>query len=215
MVRPLPDVKPEHDPEPEQAVKMQSFMMTLARGMAVLGGIVLTLLVLLTCVSVGGRLLNTVLHGDMAQAVMPGLADWLIGAGVGPVLGDFELVEAGVAFAIFAFLPLCQITGGHATVDIFTARLPAAVNRWLQGVVDVVFAAVLILIAWRLMVGMQDKMAYSETTFMLQFPVWWAYAASLAAACVAALIGVYVAAARIVEGVSGRIILPGREGMDG
>ena len=188
--------------------------MTLARGMAVLGGAVLTLLIALTCVSVAGRMLNTALHGGVAETVMPGLADWLIEAGIGPITGDFELVEAGVAFAIFAFLPYCQITGGHASVDIFTSRFPQRVNRMIQVVVDVLFAAVLILIAWRLFAGMQDKMRYLETTFMLQLPIWWAYAASFAAACVAAVTGIYVAAIRVVEWRSGQTILDDREGMN-
>ena len=193
---------------------MHRAFMALARFMAVLGGTVLSLVVVITCVSIAGRVLNTFLHGELAQALMPGLADWLIGAGVGPLTGDFELVEAGVAFAIFAFLPFCQITAGHATVDVFTSKMPRGVNRGLQLVVDWVFAAVLILIAWQLYQGLLDKLRYNETTFMLQFPVWWSYAASLFAACTAALVGLYVAAARLVEVVSGRIILDGNGGAD-
>lgn len=191
---------------------MQKLFLGLARAMAVLGGLVLTGLIVLTCISVLGRGLNDFLHGGLAESLFPALAQRLLDMGVGPVLGDFELVEAGVAFAIFAFLPLCQITGGHATVDIFTAHFPAKLNRAIQIVVDIVFAAVLVLIAWRLFEGMQDKAQYNETTFMLQFPIWWAYAASLVAACVAAAVGIYVAAARIVESLGGRVILHGNEG---
>lgn len=193
---------------------MQRLFLALARFMAIIGGVVLTLLVLVTCVSVAGRMLNTALHGALAQSVMPGLADRLIEMGVGPLLGDFELVEAGMAFAIFAFLPLCQITGGHASVDVFTSKMPRPVNRAIQLAVDWVFAAVLVLIAWQLFQGLLEKMHYNETTFMLQFPIWWAYAASLFAATVAALVGLYVAAARAFEIVSGRIILHGHEGAD-
>jgi len=188
--------------------------MALARWMAMIGGTVLTLLVAVTCVSVAGRVLNTFLHGAFAQSVMPGVADWLIEIGVGPLLGDFELVEAGVAFAIFAFLPLCQITGGHATVDVFTSKMPRGVNRAIQLVVDWVFAAVLVLIAWQLYQGLLDKLQYNETTFMLQFPVWWSYAASLFAATIAAVVGIYVAAARLTEILTGRVILHGTEGAD-
>lgn len=176
--------------------------------MAALGGLVLTALVLMTCVSVTGRALNKFLKGDWAQAHVAGLADWLIGLGVAPVSGDVELVEAGVGFAIFAFLPLCQISGAHAKVDIFTAGLGARANRAILMVVDILFAAVLVVIAWRLQVGMVEKAAYSETTFMLQFPVWWAYALALFAAVVAALVGLYVAGARVVEAVTGRTLLP-------
>lgn len=183
--------------------------MALARAMAVTGGAVLTLLVGLTCVSVAGRVLNTALHGALAQALMPGLAERLLGWGVGPILGDFELVEAGMGFAIFAFLPLCQIGRGHATVDIFTAGLPRPARRALEIAIDGVFAAVLILIAWQLWQGLQDKMRYNETTYMLRMPLWWAYAASLFAAVVAALTGVWVALAGVIESLTGREILSG------
>ncbi|MEO0371647.1 MAG: TRAP transporter small permease subunit [Pseudomonadota bacterium] len=176
---------------------MHKAVLTLARAMAVLGGLVLVSLIAVTCVSVAGRILNGWLHGDLLQGFAPGTADWLIGIGVGPLLGDFELVEAGMAFAIFAFLPLCQITRSHASVDIFTSYMPAVLNRVISVLVELVFAAVLILIAQRLYIGTLDKMAYNETTFMLQFPIWWAYGASLVAAIVAALVAVYMPFARL------------------
>ena len=186
---------------------MQQFMNKLARFMAILGGIILTLLVLLTCVSVLGRSLNTLFHSGFAQAVLGDFAQTVLDTGIGPVLGDFEIVEAGIAFAIFAFIPLCQITGGHASVDIFTSALPVKANRFIQMIVEILFAAVLILIAWRLYEGMQSKMRYNETTFLLQFPIWWAYAASFASACVAAFVSVYVAMMRLGEFVTNRELI--------
>ncbi len=193
---------------------MHKSVLAVARGMAVLGGLVLSALIVITCVSVIGGLLNKLAHGAL-DWLAPGLARWMLEAGVGPVFGDTEMVEVGVAFVIFCFLPICQITGGHASVDIFTSKLPDRVNRLIQLVVDLVFAVVLIVIAWRLFEGMQEKLRYNETTYDLQFPIWWSYAASLSAACVAALVGVYVAGARMVEGLSGRVILPRHEGPDG
>lgn len=186
---------------------MHKTMMALARFMAILGGVILTALVILTCISIAGRLLNGFLHGDFMESVAPGFAQWALDLGIGPVTGDFELVEAGVAFAIFAFIPLCQITAGHASVDIFTDRMPASVNRFLRMVTETVFAAVLILIAWKLFDGMMAKKSYNETSFLLQFPIWWSYAASLVGAVLAAIVGVYMAAIRIYEFFTGRILI--------
>ncbi len=187
---------------------MHRLMMGLAKFMAILGGIVLSVLILLTCISVLGRSLNGVFHSDFMTSIAPGFSKWMIDIGIGPVNGDFELVEAGVAFAIFAFIPLCQITSGHASVDIFANAFPKWMNRILRPVIEVVFAAVLILIAWRLYDGMTSKMRYGETTFLLQFPIWWAYAASFAGAVVAALVGVYMACMRVIERVTGRGLVP-------
>ncbi len=179
----------------------------LARGMALLGGGVLTALILLICISVLGRSLNTLLHGWIGQAA-PGFSEWVLGLGIGPINGDFEIVEAGVAFAIFAFLPLCQLNAGHAVVDIFTSKLSPRIDRVLRMLAEVVFAAVLVLIAVQLFGGMMAKMRFGENTFILQFPVWWGYAASFCAAVVAAVVGLYMAAIRIRECATGKEILP-------
>lgn len=179
----------------------------LARFMAVLGGLVLVALILLTGVSVAGRVLNTVLHGSFMQGLAPDLAGRLIALGIGPVNGDYELVEAGMAFAVFAFLPLCQITGSHAYVDVFTAWLPPRASRMLRAVIEVAFALVLVVIAVQLHEGLQSKLRSGQSSLLLQTPVWWNYAASLSGAVIAALAGSYMAIVRVLESVSGRVIL--------
>ncbi|GGE38295.1 TRAP transporter small permease [Actibacterium pelagium] len=177
----------------------------IARFMAIAGGLVLTGLVMLTGFSVLGRGLNTLGHSGLLP---DGLAEALIATGVGPITGDFELVEAGVAFAIFAFLPICQLFGSHATVDVFTNALPSKTNKVIAAFWEVVLSAAILLITWRLYEGMQSKMSYGETTFLLQFPVWWAFGASFVAAVVASLVGVYCAYGRVVEMFTGRRVLP-------
>ncbi|MDK3016866.1 TRAP transporter small permease [Pseudodonghicola flavimaris] len=184
---------------------MHKVMMGLARGMAVAGGVVLSALIVLTCLSIAGRLLNGAFHSSLMQGIAPGLSRWMLDLGVGPINGDFELVEAGVAFAIFAFIPLCQISSGHASVDVLANMLPRGVNRFLRMVTEALFAAVLVLIAWKLFDGMMSKKSYGETSFLLQFPVWWAYGASLIGAVMAAVVGVYMAVVRIIEFLTGRI----------
>ncbi|WP_323780384.1 TRAP transporter small permease [Thalassovita sp.] len=178
---------------------MQRFMNNLARGMAMLGGLVLTFLIVLTCLSVLGRTLNTILHSNFAETILGGLTKTLLDTGVGPISGDFELVEAGIAFSIFAFIPWCQITGGHASVDIFTSALPVRVNRFILMIGEILFALTLILISWKLYDGTMSKMRYGETTFLLQFPIWWAYAISLVGSVVSAIVTVYMAVVRSAE----------------
>jgi TRAP-type C4-dicarboxylate transport system permease small subunit len=152
---------------------MDRFAETLARWSALAGGLVLAALIVMTCLSIAGRA--------------------LAGAGLGPVPGDFELVEAGIAFAVFAFLPWCTLKAGHATVDIFTNGLPMQANRVLLAFWEVVMAATVAFIAWRLYEGAIGKARNGETTFILQFPVWWAYAASLVPAGVTVLVALWSA----------------------
>ncbi|WP_316857832.1 TRAP transporter small permease subunit [uncultured Cohaesibacter sp.] len=191
---------------------MLKAMERIARLMAVVGGLVLVALILLTCLSVVGRSLNTIGHSAALEAISQGLANLLLGTGVGPINGDFELVEAGIAFVIFAFLPVCQIYSSHATVDVFTSLLSNKTNRYIKAFWEVLFCLLMLLITWRLFVGMENKMEYGETTYLLQFPVWWAYAASFAAAVLASIVSVYCAVARLAELVSGRHYLPYTDG---
>ncbi|MBM1221679.1 TRAP transporter small permease [Ponticoccus sp. SC2-23] len=186
---------------------MHRLFLTLSRVMAILGGFVLSILILIVCLSIIGRSANSFLHTDVAQSLFPGLAQWLIDAGVGAIRGDFELVEAGMAFSIFAFLPLTQVTVGHATVDIFTSWMPERALRILRALIEVLFAVVLIVIAVQLFSGMQSKIRSGQTTLLLQFPVWWAYAGSVLGAGVAAVVAVYMALARVAEATTGRSIV--------
>ncbi len=193
---------------------MHRRMESLARVFALLGGAVLVLLIIMTSLSIAGRSLNSILHADWVMSIAPVLARSLLDLGIGPINGDFELVEAGMAFSIFAFLPICQIHGAHATVDIFTSTLPPRANRVLRGVTEAIFAAILVLIAWKLTEGTASKFRSGQTSLLLEFPVWWAYALSLVAAWVAAVVGVYVAVQRLREMMSGETILPLEMGAD-
>ena len=151
----------------------------LACGLAVLGGLALLAVTGLTVVSIVGRALTR--------------------QGLGPIPGDFELVEALTAFAVFAFLPWCQLRRGHATVDVFTRALPARVNRGIDLAAELLMTLVVILIAWRLWYGMADKLRYHETTFILQFPLWWSFAAAFVAAAAGVLVSLHVLLLRLRE----------------
>jgi len=182
--------------------------------MAYLGGAMLVALIFLTCASVIGRSMNGFFYSDFAAQFIPGFAEWALELGVGPVNGDFEMIEAGVAFAIFAFIPLCQISNGHASVDIFTNRLSEKSDRILQCLIDIVFALVLVLVAVQLYKGLNSKMDSGQTTLLIEFPVWWSYALCMTGAVVAAVVAIYIAMCRIAEVLQNRALLPIGQGAD-
>ncbi|WP_245615585.1 TRAP transporter small permease [Afifella pfennigii] len=143
----------------------------LAQVFAVLGGLVLLAVTVMTVLSITGRALTTL--------------------GLGPVPGDFELVEAGVAFAVFAFLPWCHFRRGHVTVDILVERFGPRGLAAFALLGNLLMTAAAALIAWRLGAGLQDRIAYGDTTFILQFPLSWPYAASLFGAWLFVLTAAY------------------------
>jgi TRAP-type C4-dicarboxylate transport system permease small subunit len=60
--------------------------------------------------------------------------------------------------------------------------------------------------------GMERYIRNGQTTLFLQFPVWWAYAASFAAGVVACITAVYCAIIRIGEALKNQDILPSEMG---
>jgi TRAP-type C4-dicarboxylate transport system permease small subunit len=136
----------------------------LARLLAMAGGAVLIVLIVLTCVSIAGR------------ALLP------FNLGVSPIRGIYDYTEIGMAMAIFAFLPLAQLREAHARVDLFGAMMPQALNLFLDLLFNIAMLAVAAIGTWRLWLGMQDKLRFGETTLIAQIPVWQGYAAGLVGA---------------------------------
>lgn len=147
----------------------------ITRAMAWFGAFVLVLLAAMSVVSIAGRALS--------------------GLGLGPVPGDFELVEAGTALAVFCFLPWAHLKRGHAVVDLLWRIYPAPLRRVLDVLADALMFALWVLLVWRMGVSMLDYRDNGEVTFILQFPVWWGYAASM----VPATLGCVVYGWRLLE----------------
>lgn len=156
-----------------------------ARLFALVGGVVLLALTAIVCVSVVGRELAS------SDFLGTGLDLRLARFGVGQVEGDFEMVELGVAFAIFSFLPWTQYSEAHARVDLFAPFYGPRLSALLDVAAQALMSAAALVIAWRLWLGMADKLQYGETSMILQFPVWQAYAAGLGGACGFVLVAVF------------------------
>lgn len=159
----------------------------LSKTLALIGGLALLAITAITCISILGRV--------------------MIPLGLGPIPGDFELVQVGVGFAIFAFLPWCQINRGHAAVDILTNFFPKAVNRWIDLLAETLMGCALLVMTWKLWDGTATKLRYGDTTFILEIPIWWAYAACLFAAAIGCVIAIYMIGVRAVEVATGKSLL--------
>jgi TRAP-type C4-dicarboxylate transport system permease small subunit len=99
------------------------------------------------------------------------LLRWLVGEGIN---GDFELVQMGLAIAVFSFLPLCQAHRGNVIVDTFTNTLPPRMRAGLDVLWDIVFAAFAGFIAWRLAIGAMEALSSATTSMVLGLPIHYA-----------------------------------------
>ena len=89
--------------------------------------------------------------------------------------------------AVLLFLPWTYLKGGHATVDLLYTHLPAWARRGVLMISDLLMLAVWLLMTRKLFEGMLEKKQYMETTFILQMPLWWAYAACVVGAVIGCL----------------------------
>ncbi len=126
---------------------------TLAKLCAVLAGVLLTVITLMTCVSLIGR--NT--------------TGWTI-------VGDFELSGSAAGAAIALFLPWCQVRRGNIMVDFFTAKASEATQGKLDRLGALFLALAMALMTWRTAVGGLNAWTSKAGSMMLGFPEWIVYA---------------------------------------
>jgi TRAP-type C4-dicarboxylate transport system permease small subunit len=159
-----------HDAVPQAAREPQGLLRRVVEACALLGGVLLLAIALMTSWSA--------------------TSGWLLAR---PLPGDVELVEMLTAVSVFMFLPYCQLTGANVTADLFTARAGPRTIALLELFAAVVAFGFSLLLLWRMYLGLLDYRQYVETTTILRIPIWYAYVptlASLALHAGAALISV-------------------------
>jgi TRAP-type C4-dicarboxylate transport system permease small subunit len=155
---------------------------TLARIFAVLAGLLLTFITLMTCASLIGR--NTT------------------GA---TIVGDFELTGVATGAAIALFMPFCQMRRGNIIVDFFTAKLPGKTNEGLDRFGAFLLALVFALLAWRTTLGGINSYDTHSETQILGFPEWVTYAGMAPAFVLTSAIGLWQALFGFAEGVESHV----------
>ena len=138
----------------------------LAKLCAILAGVLLTTITLITCVSLVGR--N------------------LFGA---TLAGDFELTGVAAGAAIALFMPWCQLRRGNIIVDFFTAKASEQTNAALDRFGALLLAAMMALLAWRASLGGLNAYTTNSGTMMLGFPEWVVYVAMVPPLVLTAVIG--------------------------
>ena len=150
---------------------------SLARLCAIVAGILLTAITIMTCVSLIGR--NTT------------------GASL---VGDFELTGVAAGAAIALFMPFCQIKRGNIIVDFFTAKLSERANSGLDRFGALLLALVFALLAWRTVLGGINSYSTNSETQILGWPEWTVYAAMVPPFVLTCVIGLYQALFGFPEG---------------
>ena len=145
-------------------------LVLLAKVSAVLAGILLTFITVMTCVSIVGR--------------------ELFGSAI---TGDFELSGAATGAAIAMFMPWCQAKRGTIIVDFFTAGCSHKTNAVFDRFGAFLLAVCFGTLAWRTGLGGLSSYVSNSGTMIVGFPEWVVYACmapSFALTCLIALVQV-------------------------
>ncbi|HEU5296164.1 MAG TPA: TRAP transporter small permease [Burkholderiaceae bacterium] len=149
----------------------------LARLCAIVAGVLLVVITLMTCVSLIGR--NT--------------TGWSI-------VGAFELSGAAAGAAIALFMPWCQARRGNIIVDFFTAHASEATQAWLDRMGALMVAAAMGLLAWRTTIGGLNAWRSQTGTMIMGFPEWIVYTGMVPPLALTAVIALVQAVAGFKSG---------------
>lgn len=169
---------------------VDQLVQALAKSMALLGGAVLCAVILMVGVSVFGRTIADLLHP--LRDTVPA-AGYLLDLGIGAIRGDYEWVEAGMGFVVFAFMPWAALHHAHARVDLFAPYMPQGLRRLTHLLGLWGFTLAFCVIAVMLGLGTWSKYQSGQTSFILGLPVWIPQTAGVVAASVSVFVTGYVA----------------------
>jgi TRAP-type C4-dicarboxylate transport system permease small subunit len=141
-----------------------------AKAFALAGGLVLVSMTLMSLASIVGR-----------------------AAFAKPLTGDYELVQLGCAIAVAAFLPFCQMRGGHVLVDFFTANTRPVVRGALDALGATLVGIAAATFTWRMAVGAASLQQANDQTTILEIPTWYAVALMVPSFALLAAAGFYTA----------------------
>ncbi|GMV44830.1 MAG: hypothetical protein AMXMBFR66_02280 [Pseudomonadota bacterium] len=122
------------------------------------------------------------LGGAALMAAMAVIVISVTGAQFGhPVLGDTEIVDQLTGVLVFCFLPYCHFRGGNILVDFFTKPLSQRAVNGLDAFMNLLFAVVAAVLAWRLAAGGISAYERDQRSMFLGLPEWRVYAIGVVA----------------------------------
>ena len=100
------------------------------------------------------------------------LMRWLASA---PITGDVEMVQVGGGIAVLGFFAYGTLMRANIFVDSFTGWLPKRATDAIDGLWNLVWGLVALVLAERMAVGAMEARGNGSTTMgLLGIPIWWA-----------------------------------------
>lgn len=164
-------------------------------------------------ISILGGMIAKFANSDFLTGLMPGFASWLQGTGIRTIPAMYEIMELGIAFVIFAFLPITTFNRGHAVVDVFTFLFKPRFIDFLIAFWETVFFIVLAIITRQLFLGTERLMSTNAVMIELNIPQWWGYGVACVQMVFATAVSLFVAISLWIVFFGGDDNLPNAEGL--
>lgn len=153
---------------------MQRIALRLAESWAIVGGVLLIAIMLVTSVNIAGFGLDRLArHYGGSVSGLPGYEDF---------------VSLAISCAALMFWPYCQARRGHVKVELFVKLLPLAARRLLDRLWLVAGVLVAGFLAYWMVLGMLETQADNARSGVLGWPVWPFYAPGIVSLALWALV---------------------------
>lgn len=139
-----------------------------SKGFAVISGLVLTAMGLMSIGSIVGRSVFS-----------------------SPLVGDYELVQSLCAVAVSMALPYTQWVRANVIVDFFTAKANPRVNATLDMGASLLLAAFAAIFTWRMWVRLWELKEAQDVSMLLNLPTWLVYIPMVASFALLVLVSLY------------------------
>jgi len=146
------------------------FLFRASIALAIIGGVVMVAIVLVSLVSLLGRKISA-----------------------SPITGDVEIVQMLSAPALACFFAYCHLTRGDVRVDMIADRLGSRWATYLEALGSFLLGLVAAILAWRTAVGALALREVGETSALLSWPIWISEALVVPGFALQALAGFYMA----------------------
>jgi len=137
---------------------MKALLQRATTGWALLGGVLVIAIVLVTAANVGAFMADRIASS--------------FGSNVRALPGYEDFVRLAVSVAALTFIPYCQMRKGHIAVDLFVQAMP----KVLQGLLDRLWlaltAALGAFLCYWMWVGMLETRSDNTLTPILGWPEW-------------------------------------------
>ncbi|AJE46174.1 TRAP transporter small permease [Celeribacter indicus] len=137
---------------------MHALISRLADAFAMLGGVILAAIVLVTTTNTGAFILDRI--------VAP------LGRDVAGLPGYEDFVKLAISGAALMFFPYCQASRGHVAVDLFVSNAPQRVRWALDRAWLLLTAAVALFLAWWMGQGLLEAKGDAAEAGVLGWPIW-------------------------------------------